>query len=143
MNSRMRLVLWAMPPNSSAIGRFGSNAGEIMRATADHRIGLAVVWGPLAGYYARNAYAGLTLTPVHPAIDAGVPFVFSITGAVHKRDSALRDQINAAIAREAALTRRLLRSYGVPLLPTVEKRRLMHRSLGAATSMAAAPLGRR
>ncbi len=99
---------------------FGNSAGDIMRATADHRIGLAVVWGPLAGFYARNAYAGLQLTPVHPAMDAGVPFVFSMTCAVHKRDAALRDQLNAAIARETATTQRLLRSYGVPLVPLQE-----------------------
>ncbi len=94
---------------------FGSAAGNVIRAVANRKIGLAVVWGPLAGYYTQNR--PLRLTPVLPAVDpSGIPFVFDIAFGVHKRDAMLCDELNAAIERKANEIRHILHSYGVPLL---------------------------
>jgi mxaJ protein len=95
---------------------FGKQAEDIMRAVADRQLGLAVVWGPTAGYFARQQRVPLLLTPVSPQIDAGIPFVFDIVCAVHKRDTRLRDALDAAIQREAPSIHRILVSYGVPLV---------------------------
>jgi mxaJ protein len=95
---------------------FGREAGNIMRAVADRQLGLAVVWGPTAGYFARQQGVPLVLTPVSPQREAGIPFVFDIVCAVHKRDTQLRDALDAAIQREAPSIHRILVSYGVPLV---------------------------
>ena len=44
---------------------FGTHASDILRAVQDRRIDVAVVWGPLAGFYAGRRW-GLQLEPVSP-----------------------------------------------------------------------------
>ena len=102
---------------------FGAQGGEIVRAVADGRVGTAVVWGPLAGYFIRQDHLPLTITPVSPAVDAsGVPFTFSISMAVHKQDVQLRNQLDSALTALHPSIDRLLTRYGVPVLPPEEGR---------------------
>ncbi|HKO12029.1 MAG TPA: quinoprotein dehydrogenase-associated putative ABC transporter substrate-binding protein, partial [Acidobacteriaceae bacterium] len=96
---------------------FGKQAGAILRAVADGQVGVAVVWGPVAGYYAKTQPVPLAITPVSPAVDSsGVPFVYSISMAVHTGDSALRDALNRALLRLQPEIQRILTNYHVPLL---------------------------
>ena len=95
---------------------FGAHATEILRAVEDRKIDVAVVWGPLAGFYARRK-GGLELKPVSPQMDAGVPFTFALAAGVHKQDSHLRDELDAAIRAKRADILHILASYHVPLLP--------------------------
>jgi mxaJ protein len=96
---------------------FGASTGDVVRAAADGRVGVAVVWGPLAGYFAAHDHLPLTLTPVSPAIDSsGIPFTYSIAFAVHQHDFALRDGINAALARLQPRIQKILAAYHVPLV---------------------------
>ncbi len=44
----------------------GEEAGDIIRAVANGKIDTAIVWGPLAGYYAARQRVPLRLTPVQP-----------------------------------------------------------------------------
>ncbi|HKO17652.1 MAG TPA: quinoprotein dehydrogenase-associated putative ABC transporter substrate-binding protein [Acidobacteriaceae bacterium] len=95
---------------------FGAHAANIVSAVADHRVDVAVVWGPLAGFYAARR-GGLVLKPVAPQVDAGIPFTFALAVGVHKSDVRLREQIDEAIrAKKDAITA-ILTSYHVPLLP--------------------------
>jgi mxaJ protein len=45
-----------------------------------------------------------------------MPFAFSICMAVRRKDTALRDQLNAVIARRRDNMDRILDEYGVPRL---------------------------
>jgi len=95
---------------------FGSHAADIIRAVRDRKVDVAVVWGPLAGYYAGRL-GGIDLKPVAPKVDAGIPFTFALAAGVHKGDAELRKEIDGAIyAKEKAITA-ILTSYHVPLLP--------------------------
>jgi mxaJ protein len=94
---------------------FGREAGNILRALNSGEVGAAVVWGPLAGYYAHNL--NLDIRPVSPPVDHGIPFVFDIAMGVHVHDRDMRDQLSSAITREAAAINRVLGRYGVPLAP--------------------------
>lgn len=97
---------------------FGAEAGDIVRAVSRDRIGVAVVWGPLAGYFAATEHLPLTLTSVSPSVDpSGIPFQYSISMAVHKGDVALRDALNASIARLQPQITQVLRQAHVPILP--------------------------
>jgi len=97
---------------------FGKDAGNIVRAVANKEIGVAVIWGPLAGYYAHRQSVPLALTAVSPAVDrSGVPFVFDMTAAVHSDDAELASQLNQAIVRDASKIDAILRAYHVPQLP--------------------------
>jgi mxaJ protein len=62
----------------------------LISAVASGRVGVAVVWGPVAGDFARRSPNPLTLTPVTSAPDpSGIPFTYQIGFGVHKKDSAL------------------------------------------------------
>ncbi|MFL6304564.1 MAG: quinoprotein dehydrogenase-associated putative ABC transporter substrate-binding protein [Candidatus Sulfotelmatobacter sp.] len=97
---------------------FGRGGNEIIRAVADGRVDIAVVWGPVAGYFAGRQHVPLTLMPVAPAVDSsGVPLAYSIAFAVHRNDGALRDALNASFVRLEPQIQKVLAAYHVPTLP--------------------------
>jgi mxaJ protein len=97
---------------------FGTGGGDIIRAVADGRVGVAVVWGPVAGYFAARQASPLSLTPVSPVVDSsGVPFAYSIALAVHRNDTALLDALNASLARLEPQIQKILAAYHVPITP--------------------------
>ena len=87
-------------------------------AVANGDIDVAIAWGPLAGYCARRSAVPLEIVPVSPQVDLPfLPFVFDIAMAVRRGDDSLRARLDDVLARRQADIRRLLESYGVPLLP--------------------------
>lgn len=89
---------------------------EIVDAVADGRIDIAVVWGPLAGYYAQRESTPIDVRPV--AIASNGPsskFTFDISMGVRRNDTSLRTTLDQVITRRGGDMRRILRSYGVPL----------------------------
>lgn len=97
---------------------FGTGGSEIIRAVADGRVGVAVVWGPVAGYFAARQHVPVTFMPVAPAVDSsGVPFAYSMAFAVHRNDTALRDALNASLARLEPQIQKILAAYHVPTVP--------------------------
>lgn len=99
---------------------FGAHSADIIHAVAKKNIGMAVVWGPLAGFYVAREKNTLTLIPVHPAIDAGVPFQYSMTIAVPMKNPGLVDSLNHAIESERSQIHHILTSYHVPEVETKE-----------------------
>lgn len=90
---------------------------DLINAVAAGEIDIAVAWGPLAGYYARQSSVPLTLQPVSPQIDLPfLPLVYDISMGVRREDTALRDQINEILVRRAADIQDLLDRFGVPLM---------------------------
>jgi mxaJ protein len=87
----------------------------IMDAVRRGDIDVAVVWGPLAGYYAKRTGRSLRLASVTPQIELPfLPFVFDIALGVRRRDTTLRNQLNDVLARHTDDVRRLLDDYGIP-----------------------------
>ena len=86
---------------------------EILHAVAAGDIDVAVVWGPLAGYFATREDA-----PLFSAIAAEertvVPMSFAIAMGVRKHDEGLARELNAALTKNATEIRALLDGYGVP-----------------------------
>jgi mxaJ protein len=89
---------------------------RIVTAVTNGDVDVAAVWGPLAGYFARQSEVPLTVTPIEDNDEfAPLMFTFDIAMGVRKGDSALRERLDAVIAREQPAIAALLRSYGVPL----------------------------
>jgi mxaJ protein len=90
---------------------------RLIDAVARAEVDVAIVWGPLGGYFGSRA-AGLRVTPV-PATEAesGIPFVFAIAMGLRPADSALAREIDAVLARRGPEIRRILQQYHVPLIP--------------------------
>jgi quinoprotein dehydrogenase-associated probable ABC transporter substrate-binding protein len=96
----------------------------IIDAVADGRVDAAVVWGPLAGYFASRVAVALDLSPVTPAVDRfSLPFAFDMSMGVARGNEALRSRLNAAIAHRGQEIRAILRHYGVPLVAPMGGRR--------------------
>ena len=94
------------------------NAESIIRAVADRQIGIAVLWGPLAGYFAQKYHGTLALTPVEPEVDPpGLPFTFAISMGVRKGNTKLRDELDRVLIQRQSEIRKILNRYGVPQLP--------------------------
>ena len=96
----------------------GDDADSIIEAVANHRVDVAAVWGPLAGYFARKYRDGLTLTPIEPEVDPpGLPFTFAISMGVRKGNSAFRDELEKILNKRHSEIGVILDKYGVPQLP--------------------------
>jgi mxaJ protein len=88
---------------------------RIVDAVANGDVDVAVVWGPLAGYFATRQNHALLLTPVSPQMDrAPLRFSFAIAIGVRRGDAALRRTLDDLVVRRRAEIDRLLAEYGVP-----------------------------
>jgi mxaJ protein len=89
---------------------------EIVRAVARGDVDVALVWGPLAGYFAGQSPVPLRLEPVTPWLaDQQWPMQFDISVGVQKDNQKLLKDIDRVLARRSAEIRRLLAAYRVPL----------------------------
>ncbi|TPM29957.1 substrate-binding domain-containing protein [Mesorhizobium sp. B2-3-4] len=87
---------------------------RIVEAVASGEIDLAVVWGPLAGYFAAKQKVPLRITPVAPRIDGPqLPMIYDISMGVRREDDALRGDVNGALSRHKSEIDALLAQYGV------------------------------
>jgi mxaJ protein len=90
-------------------------SARIMTSLAQGEIDVAVVWGPLGGYFATRQTVPLKVTPVRPSFDGPqLPMVFDISMAVRKEDEALRQEVDAALSRRRTEVDTILAAYGVP-----------------------------
>jgi quinoprotein dehydrogenase-associated probable ABC transporter substrate-binding protein len=91
---------------------------RIIDAVLQGDIDVALAWGPLAGYFARQHGDVLTVVPL-PAFDraSAQPFAFAIAIGIRKSEPGLRDEVNAVLAREQPAIDAILARYGVPRLP--------------------------
>lgn len=88
---------------------------RIIDAVARGDVDVAIVWGPLAGYFARRSAVPLDVVPVTPQIDLPyLPFVFDIAMGVRRGDTTFKNQINDIIERRQASIDSILAAYGVP-----------------------------
>jgi mxaJ protein len=88
---------------------------RIVEAVARGEIDIAVVWGPLAGWFARKQSVPLRIVPVSPAIDRPfLPFVYDIAVGVRRGDDELRNTIDAELERRRGEIDAILDAYGVP-----------------------------
>jgi quinoprotein dehydrogenase-associated probable ABC transporter substrate-binding protein len=90
-------------------------SANLIRAVANKDVDVAVVWGPLAGYFAQKSSVPLDLTPIldDPA-EPALPMTFGIGIGVRPRDTALRQKLDAELQRRGPEIQQLLASYGIP-----------------------------
>lgn len=88
---------------------------RIVEAVAHGDVDMAVVWGPLAGYFAPRQKVPLSLVPVSPQIDRPfLPFVFDVSMAVRRGDDKLHAELDSFIERRQPEIDALLDRYGIP-----------------------------
>jgi mxaJ protein len=91
---------------------------RIVEAVADGDVDVALVWGPLAGWFASREHSALRLAPVTPRMDGPMwPMVFDVSMGVRKDSLALRRALDGALERHRAEIDEILDAYGVPKAP--------------------------
>jgi mxaJ protein len=88
---------------------------KIIDAVADREVDVAIAWGPLAGYFAKQSTAPLKVVAVLPQVDQPfLPFVYDISMGVRRGDQQLKDQLEQILDKRRADIDRLLAEYAVP-----------------------------
>jgi mxaJ protein len=88
---------------------------RIVDAVVKNDIDLAIVWGPLAGYFAKQSSVPLEIVPVSPQIDQPfLPFVFDISMGVRRDDPQFKERVDELLEQRRSEIDRLLQEYGVP-----------------------------
>ncbi|MGH7526767.1 MAG: quinoprotein dehydrogenase-associated putative ABC transporter substrate-binding protein, partial [Gemmatimonadales bacterium] len=91
---------------------------DIVKAVANKEVDVAIVWGPIAGYFAKNSSVPLQLQPLAERDSLSeFPFRFNIAMGVRRRDHALRDSLQSVLDRKGPEIEAILKRYGVPLFP--------------------------
>ncbi|MBI4512482.1 MAG: quinoprotein dehydrogenase-associated putative ABC transporter substrate-binding protein [Gemmatimonadetes bacterium] len=95
---------------------------RIVDAVAAGEIDVAIVWGPIAGYFAKRQSVPLELAPVTPTIDLPfLPFVYDISMGVRREDEALKAELEEVLDRKGAEIRKILEDYGVPFVEVARR----------------------
>jgi quinoprotein dehydrogenase-associated probable ABC transporter substrate-binding protein len=94
---------------------------NIINDVAKKNTDVAIVWGPLAGYFAKHSAVPLSITPLAERDSlSDFPFRFNIGMGVRRRDTALRDSLQTVLDRRKPEILAILQQYGVPMFPIEE-----------------------
>lgn len=80
-------------------------------------IDVAIVWGPIAGYFVQQSKVPLVMNKVAEDTVQGIPFVYSMGMGVRRRDTKFRDSLQAVIDAKGGDMVKILQSFNVPMLP--------------------------
>jgi quinoprotein dehydrogenase-associated probable ABC transporter substrate-binding protein len=95
--------------------RADSSAQAMMDDLARGDIDCGILWGPMAGYFARQANPPLVVVPLVKET-RGPPLIFRIGMAVRPADQELKRTLNKLIMENQAEINKLLISYNIPIL---------------------------
>jgi len=90
----------------------------VVEAVERGDVDVALVWGPLAGFFAAKSPVPLRLEPVTPWFaDQQWPMQFDVSVGVRKDDQKLLKAIDRVLVRRKIDIGRLLAAYRVPVVP--------------------------
>jgi len=95
--------------------RYDSSAQAMIHDLESGEIDLGVLWGPIAGYYAKQAKSPLSLVLLTKE-KSGPSMTYRIVMGVRRSDQDWKRELNSLIAANQKEINQLLLSYGVPLL---------------------------
>jgi mxaJ protein len=95
----------------------------IIDAVAKGEVDVALVWGPLAGYFAAHSAVPLRLEHLTPVLDdATWPMTFGISVGVNRRNPELLAELERILDEEQRAIDAILSTYAVPIIVTCEPR---------------------
>ncbi|HEY0426702.1 MAG TPA: substrate-binding domain-containing protein [Pyrinomonadaceae bacterium] len=99
---------------------------KIIDAVANKEIDLAIVWGPLAGFFAKKEKTELSISPVTPQVDLPyLPFVYDISIGVRRGEDELKAQLEEILARRRGEIEKILDEYNVPHADSTEQAKVV------------------
>jgi len=84
-------------------------------------IDVAIVWGPIAGYYVKNSSVPLVMNPIPEYEDKNVKGKenWNISIGVRYKEKARLEELNKALANRKIDIEKILDDYGIPHSPVV------------------------
>jgi quinoprotein dehydrogenase-associated probable ABC transporter substrate-binding protein len=95
--------------------RFDSVGRSMTKDIASGDVAAGVLWGPIAGWYARQSDPPLHVVPLLKE-SGGPPLSYRMTMGVRPTDQNWRRELNNVIRANQAEITKILVGYGVPLL---------------------------
>ncbi len=95
--------------------RVDSSAAAMMHDLATGEIDAGILWGPMAGYYARRTNPAVTVVSLVKET-TGPRLIYRIAMGVRYSDQEWKRQLNRTIQESQPAINKLLLSFGVPLL---------------------------
>ena len=95
--------------------RFDSSSAAMIKDLTSGEIDAGVLWGPMAGYYAKQASPPLHVTPLVKET-SGPRLAFRIGMGVRPADQNWKRQLNRLIQENQPAINKILLDFGVPLL---------------------------
>ncbi|GLI91064.1 hypothetical protein LMG27198_00560 [Methylocystis echinoides] len=94
--------------------RIESSSAAMIHDLESGDIDVALLWGPIAGYYAKHSNAKLHVTPLPET--PGTRMAFRIAFGVRNSDQNWKRELNTLLAQNKTEIDRILADYGVPTL---------------------------
>ncbi|MEJ2592592.1 MAG: substrate-binding domain-containing protein [Candidatus Thiodiazotropha sp.] len=95
--------------------RLFSPATQAVDDVAKGDIDVAVIWGPIAGYAARQQKTPLVVVPL-PAKENAVQLAFNVSMGIRRRETNWKHQLNSELKKLAPRIQQILIGYDIPLL---------------------------
>jgi mxaJ protein len=90
--------------------------GKIIDDLAAGKIDVAIVWGAIAGYFAKKQSVPIEIVPILDGGSNSQPFVYDISIGVRKSDKELKAKLEEILDKKKTEIRKILEDYGVPLI---------------------------
>jgi quinoprotein dehydrogenase-associated probable ABC transporter substrate-binding protein/PQQ-dependent catabolism-associated CXXCW motif protein len=95
--------------------RFESPGREMVEDVAAGELDVGVLWGPIAGYWAKQQSVPMAVVPL-AGENAGARLDFRITMGLRRNEPEWKGILNEFLAKHKAEIQDILLEYGVPLL---------------------------
>jgi quinoprotein dehydrogenase-associated probable ABC transporter substrate-binding protein len=94
--------------------RFESSSATMVHDLENGDIDVAVLWGPIAGYWVKKSSAKLSVTPL--AETPGARMAYRIALGVRHSDQNWKRELNTLLVQNKGEIDKILADYGVPML---------------------------
>jgi mxaJ protein len=92
--------------------------GKVVEDLIAGTIDVAMVWGPIAGYFAKKKGAPIETVLLEARPDSTDRFAFDISMGVRKGNPELKAKLEESLARRHDEIAHILDEFGVPVVPT-------------------------
>ncbi|MES9991335.1 MAG: substrate-binding domain-containing protein [Candidatus Thiodiazotropha sp.] len=109
------LMEQARPYQRTVDTRLFSPATRAVEDVANGTIDIAVIWGPIAGYAAKQQKTPLKVIPLPAKVDS-VPLAFNVSMGIRRRETNWKHELNLKLEELAPRIEQILLDYDIPLL---------------------------
>jgi mxaJ protein len=90
--------------------------GDIIDGVVKGDVDIALVWGPLAGYFVKHAPVPLTMVALPDSDSTGLPFAYDMAIGVRHADRELKATLDEILVKKRDAIDAILREYNVPTI---------------------------